>query len=153
MRRQKTWLCMVSMLALLLGAIPGSVFSSLFATSCKMDCCVGKPTHQMVDPVCPKGCEMEKRLPSKSSSSFCEKGPDVCRCSISSAPSTPQPDAAATTCSLLQIPQFVADIPVDAGFVLILSDLESNPGILGSDSGPPLSRPQYVSLGRAPPRA
>lgn len=60
MRKQWTWIYMVAMLALSVGAIPGSVFASLRATTdCEMPCCVGEPTREPNDEVCAKGCSAE----------------------------------------------------------------------------------------------
>ncbi len=142
---------MVALLALLLGFIPTSAIASLFAANCKMACCVGKPAHETADLVCLKGCESAKGQSSKSFSTFKEKEADGCKCSIGSAPSSPQPDIAAQASSGLQIQQVVADIPVEQSLAPTFAELESKPGIFGSDSGPPASRPNYVSLGRAPP--
>lgn len=151
MRTHKAWVHMVSMFVLLMGFVPTSAIASLFTSSCKMTCCVGKPTHKMADPVCLKGCEAEKGHSSKSASSIIEKEDDGCKCSIGSAPSPPHPDIAAPTNSGLQIQPVVADIPLKQSLAPIFAEPESDPGIFGTDSGPPASRPNYVSLGRAPP--
>ncbi len=142
---------MVAMLALLMGFVPTSAVASLFASSCKMTCCVGKPTHKMTDPVCLKGCEAEKGHKSKPAASVQERQSEDCKCSISSAPTTPRPDVAAPASSGLQIHQVIADIPAEKQVIVVASEPESEPGIFGTDSGPPTSRPNYVSLGRAPP--
>lgn len=142
---------MVAMLALLMGFVPTGAIASLFASSCKMTCCVGKPAHKMADPVCLKGCEAEKGHKPKPAASVQERQSDDCKCSISSAPTTPQPDVAAAVASGLQIHQVIADIPAEKKAVVVSSEQESQPGIFGTDSGPPASRPNYVSLGRAPP--
>lgn len=151
MRRYKTWVHMVAMLALLIGLIPSSAIASLFATDCKMVCCAGKPVHEMAVPACLKGCETLKENPSKSSSMVSEKGSEDCKCSIGSLPSTPQPDVVAPATSGPQIHQVIADIPTEKEFVVIAFEPDLAPGIFGMDSGPPASRPHYVSLGRAPP--
>jgi hypothetical protein len=159
MRRQKAWINMVAMLALLIGAIPGSVFASLFsATNCEMPCCVGKPVHQPNDEMCAKGCDdSPSGHHSKSESRHTEHASVVkrsdsgCECSLSSAPPPSQPVVAVT------VPNGFGSHTVDAvlttGFVVrpVICELRSNPGIFGSDSGPPVSRPKYASLGRAPP--
>ena len=151
MRRQSIVIHMVAMLALLAGFVPTSAIASLFAPSCKMTCCVGKPTHKTAEPVCLKGCEAEKAHKSKSAASFQERQSDDCKCSISSAPTTPRPDVAAAAAPGLQIHQVIADIPAEKQVIVVASEPESEPGIFGTDSGPPTSRPNYVSLGRAPP--
>jgi hypothetical protein len=138
------------MLALLMGLVPTSAIASLFASSCSMTCCVGKQTHIMADPVCLKVCEAEMGHKSKPAASIQDKQSDDCKCSLSSAPTTPRPDEAAPAASGLQIHQMVADIPAEKKVVVVASEPES-PGIFGTDSGPPASRPNYVSLGRAPP--
>lgn len=151
MRTHKTWINMVAMLALLMGFVPTSAVASLFASSCKMTCCVGKPTHKMADPVCLKGCEADKGHKSKPATSVQERQSDDCKCSISSAPTKPRPDVAAPAASGLQIHQVIADIPAEKQVIVVASEPESEPGIFGTDSGPPISGPNYVSLGRAPP--
>lgn len=151
MRTHQAWVHMVSMLALLLGFMPTSVIASLSITSCKMACCVGKPVHKMADPVCLEGCEAAKGHSSKSASSVIKKEDDGCKCSIGSAPSPPQPDIATLTNSGHQIQQVVADIPLERSLAPTFAEPESERGVIGTDSGPPASRPNYVSLGRAPP--
>ncbi|HRK22612.1 MAG: hypothetical protein KF884_11060 [Fimbriimonadaceae bacterium] len=151
MRRTRSVIHMVAMLVLLAGFVPTSVIASLFNTSCKMDCCVGKSTHEAADPVCVKGCETEKGHKSKPAQSIKESQSDDCKCSISSVPGTPQPDIAATVASSFQISKVVADLPVERKGILAFLEPESEPGIFGTDSGPPTFGPNYVSLGRAPP--
>ncbi len=151
MRRHKTWIKMVAMLALVMGFIPTSVVASLFATNCNMACCVGKPAHEMADPVCLKGCDSTKAPASKTVALVQEKQADNCKCSIGSSPSTPQPDVAAAPPSGSTLQQVVADLPPAVSLVPAFTEPESKPGIFGTDSGPPASGPNYVSLGRAPP--
>lgn len=142
---------MVAMLALLMSFVPTSAIASLFTSSCKMPCCVGKPTHKIADPICLKGCEAEKGHKSQPAASIQDRQTDDCKCSISSTPSTPRPDVAAPAASGLQIHQVIADIPAKKQVIVVASEPEAQPGIFGTDSGPPASRPNYVSLGRAPP--
>jgi len=151
MRRTRSVIHMVAMLVLLAGFVPTSAIASLFNTSCKMDCCVGKSTHEAADPVCVKGCETEKGHKSEPTQSIQESQPDDCKCSISSAPNTPQPDIAATAASTFQVSKVIADLPVERKGTIAFSEAESEPGIFGTDSGPPASRPNYASQGRAPP--
>lgn len=151
MRTHKTWINMVAMLALLMGFVPTSAVASLFASSCKMTCCVGKPTHKMTDPVCLKGCEAEKGHKSKPATSVQERQSDDCKCSIGSAPSTPRPDAAAPASSGLRIQKAIADIPAEKKVSVTSLEPATQPEVFGTDSGPPTSMPNSVSLGRAPP--
>jgi hypothetical protein len=141
------------MLALLLGFFPTSAIASQFAANCEMACCVGKPAHEMADPVCLKGCESMKGQRSNSPSSLSQAGADGCKCSIGSSPNTSQPDIVATVKAGLQIQQAVADVPSEHKLIPTLSEPELEPGIFGADSGPPAYGPNYVSLGRAPPIA
>ncbi|MCC6350903.1 MAG: hypothetical protein KJZ62_10835 [Fimbriimonadaceae bacterium] len=151
MRRTRNVIHMVAMLVLLAGFVPTSAIASLFITSCKMDCCVGERTHEAADPVCVKGCETENGHNSKPAQSIHESQSDDCKCSISSAPSTPQPDTAATAAFSFQVSKDIADLPVEQKGIIALSVQESEAGIFGTDSDPPSSRPNYACLGRAPP--
>lgn len=142
---------MVAMLALLLGAIPGSVFASLFAPSkCEMPCCVGKPSHQPSDNLCQKGCASDAAH-QKSSSTISESNGAGCDCSIRSAPEQPRPDVAVAPSSGISIQQIDADLAPQPIVVQFVAAVEKERFSFGSDSGPPTSGPNYVSLGRAPP--
>jgi len=142
---------MVAMLALLLGAIPGSVFASLFAPAeCEMPCCAGKPSHQPNDSLCEVGCATNAAH-QKSSSTVSESKGSGCDCSIRSAPEQPRPDVAAASSSGNSVQQIDADLAPDPMVARFVPKVEKDILSFGSDSGPPTSGPNYVSLGRAPP--
>lgn len=143
---------MVAMLALLLGAIPGSVFASLFAPAeCEMPCCAGKPSHQPNDSLCQTGCATDAAH-QKSSATVSESKESGCDCSIGSAPEQPRPDVAVAPSSGNNSTQQIdADLAPQPIVVQFVPSVEREIFRFGSDSGPPTSGPNYVSLGRAPP--
>lgn len=166
---------MVAMLALLMASLPVSAIASLFSPLCHLPCCAGKPAHMMDDPDCAKECDELADHHSSQGDSHSpghhanaehadsghvklEVGPslskaksDGCKCTIRSGSSTPEQPLLAATSSAYNPVVVDATLPEEANLSGIdLLGLRI-PGILGSDSGPPASEPQYVSLGRAPP--
>jgi len=166
---------MVAMLALLMASLPVSAIASLFSLTCNLPCCAGKPAHMMDDPDCAKGCDEladhhasqgdghstghhAKAEHADSDQTKLAVGPslskvkdDGCKCTIRSGPPTPEQPLVATTSSAYHPVAVDATLPENADLSgTNRLDLRT-PGILGTDSGPPASRPNYVSLGRAPP--
>lgn len=142
---------MVAMLALLLGAIPGSVFASLFAPAeCEMPCCVGRPAHQPNASPCQTGCATDAAH-QESSSTVSELKGTGCDCAIGSAPEQPRAVVAVAPPSGNSIQQIDADLAPHPVVVPLVGAVEEEILSFGSDSGPPTSGPNYVSLGRAPP--
>lgn len=140
---------MAAVLALLLGAIPGSVLASLSAQSkCEMPCCVGKPAHQPTDNLCKKGCATAHE---PSSATVSESKGSGCDCSIRSAPEQPRPAVAAAPLSGQHVQPVDADLAPQVVTVPVAIEAASESLTFASDSGPPTSRPNYVFLGRAPP--
>lgn len=176
MRRHGPWLNLVALLALIVGSVPVSAFASLFAgTTCNMPCCAGKPAHVMDGPECVKGCEdaadthtgvghheeAEHGVRHESGDhhlhgrnigglGHSEPASDSCKCTIRSGPSTPDQPVAVSTSH--QLP-FSVDglLPQAVSVKAPVSIACASPGIRGTDSGPPESRPNYAFLGRAPP--
>jgi hypothetical protein len=167
MRRLRTWINMVAMLALLMGIIPGSVFASSSSGGiCTLACCVGKPAHHPDDPECLRECDEDQdhhsgdhhdssvvasQAPSpREVQAPAERGTD-CKCTIRSAPVAPESPVLGASSSSLSTQILDADVQR----VATIGDLFSLPvvcaGIYGADPGPPVSRPKYASLGRAPP--
>lgn len=174
MRRKSAWINLVAILALLIGAGPGSAIASLFDRTCQMACCVGKPAHRQNDATCAKGCDENAEHHAASTQDQPEvtghsdavghhHGDDPsaiagqstgsgegCKCTIRSAPSSPDQAIAASA------PTLQTSVDID-GVLPAVDSLEpvvwmtAAPGIVGTDSGPPTTRPQYASLGRAPP--
>jgi hypothetical protein len=151
MRRTGSVINVVAMLALLAGSIPTSAIASLFVGSCQMECCVEKPAHQMADPVCMQGCDSAKSAHSIPASELRSKEAAGCKCSFGSAPTTPQPDIAATVSTSSPLQHVVADLPPEICVEPTIAKPKSKPGVFGTDSGPPTSRPNCASFGRAPP--
>lgn len=175
MRRRGRVIHMVAMLALLMASLPLSAIASLFSPTCSMPCCAGKPTHMVDDPNCANECDElaghhslqgdshstghhAKAEPADSDHIKLAVGPSLakvknegCKCTIRSGPSTPEQPLVATTSSAYHPVAADATLPEKA--VLSGTNLLAlqTPGIFGTDSGPPASRPNYASLGRAPP--
>lgn len=152
MRKNKmAWIRMVSVFALLLGALPGSVFASLVANpDCSMPCCVGVPAHQPTVKACASGCDTSSSQQSKPASQF-EASASNCNCEIGSAPTQPQPVVATVPSAESASDPVWAVMALGTSFRFVTSALCLNPGILEADSGPPTSRPNYATFGRAPP--
>lgn len=154
MRRRGRLLNLVALFALIIGALPTSALASLFAdTPCKMACCRGLPAHGDVLPqACTTGCEQKQDASRSSSAVFSESSPqEECRCSIGSTPQTPLHELAAAPAANIAHPIPVADLAPTAIQPRFLNLDRAVPGILGTDAGPPASRPNYAFLGRAPP--
>ena len=152
--RRATWLYIVALFALLVGSLPTSALASIFSTDkCDMACCVGKPAHEATakSEDCSKACGKDKGAPSAPTSSLNAKQDDACKCSVRSAPSMPEPTAVAVTAPGFTYHSVVADLPPAPLTVSAPIDRLTKAGFYGADSGPPVSRPNYVSLGRAPP--
>lgn len=152
--RRATWLYIVALFALVAGSLPASAIASLFSGSkCDMACCVGKPAHEASakEAVCSKACGTDMGAPSAPKSSLTAKQDDACKCAIRSAPSVPTQTAVAAPAPGFTIHNVVADLAPVPLVVVVPIDRATEAGIYGADSGPPVSRPNYVSLGRAPP--
>lgn len=166
---------MVAMLALLMASLPVSAIASLFSLTCNLPCCAGKPAHLMDDPNCAKECDEQAGHHSLQGDSHTTGhhaksehadsdhirlavGPSLskvkeegCKCTIRSGPSTPEQPLVATTSSAYHPVATDGTLPEKADLSGVKLLEFQTPGILGTDSGPPASRPNYVSLGRAPP--
>ena len=154
MRRRGWLLNLVALFALIIGALPTSALASLFAdATCKMACCLTRPAHEDVRPkACTKGCEEKQAAAKSSSATFSERSSAAeCRCSIGSTPQTPLHELAAAPAANIAHPIPVADLAPTAIQPRFLNLDRAVPGILGTDAGPPASRPNYAFLGRAPP--
>jgi hypothetical protein len=159
MRARHAWMNFLALAVFILGSVPLSAVASLSSvTTCKMVCCAGQPAHSPSPKVgvCAEACAKSKANQATNSLPANEvkaKQADNCNCSIRSVPSSPKPIAAATPTPSVNIP--VADAIPISNAAIVLAPLESktSPGIYGSDSGPPVSGPNYVSFGRAPPIA
>lgn len=166
---------MVAMLALLMASLPVSAIASLFSPTCNLPCCAGKPVHMMDDPDCAKGCDElvghhspqgddhspghhAKADQADSDHVGLAVGPSLskqqdegCKCTIRSGPPTPEQQLVATISSAFHPVAADAALPETTGLFGTNGLDQRTPGILGTDSGPPATRPNYVSLGRAPP--
>lgn len=164
---------LVAILALLIGAIPGSAIASLFNRSCKMPCCAGKPAHMQDDATCAKGCDEIAEHHAEGaqvhpeatqhshalgdhhdddtaiSASSSDSG-EGCKCTIRSAPPSPDQTIAASVPTSQTSVDIVGVLPTADSHEPVVWTTTA-PGIFGTDSGPPTARPQYASLGRAPP--
>ena len=150
MRKSGFWPNLVALFALMMGFVPSGAIASLLVTNCKMACCAGQQAHTMADPVCEKECDSAKGSHSSPASELQEKQAGGCKCSVSSVPTAPQPDIAATAASW-SFHNVAADVARDVELVPTFVESESKAGIFGSDSGPPASRPNHAFSGRAPP--
>lgn len=152
--------CLI-LLALVWAQIPASVLAQLCQPSptCKMRCCVGKTIPPKAETkrtcgMCPSEAAPEsvgstKSLENQISSNTAQ---DSCPCKI--APRTSPAEKLATAC-------FTGTSSCDQGIDFFLTPqrqfstpaglTSTSPGIVGTDSGPPIHRPSCVWLGRAPP--
>lgn len=159
MRRRGIVIHMVAMLALLMASLPVSAIASLFNPNCNMPCCAGKPAHMMDDPDCAKECDElaghhspqgDSHSPGQHAKAD-QVDSEGCKCTIRSAPSTPEQSFVATTSSTYHPVAADAILPEGADLSGTNRLYLRTPGILGTDSGPPASRPNYATFGRAPP--
>lgn len=152
--RRATWLYIVALFALVVGSLPASAIASLFSTSkCDMACCVDKQPHEAwaKAEVCAESCVNDMGGHSVPKSSLNANKDDACKCSIGSAPSVPTQTPVAAPAPGLTVHTVIADLAPEPLIIVVPIDRPTEAGIYGADSGPPISRPNYVSLGRAPP--
>jgi len=157
MRSKGALIQFIIALALVLAQVPSSALAGIFSkhADCKMPCCLPQAAPQGSASVChselapaPDLCQTHG---SNESSSISERE-SSCKCSISAPPEDrSSPVALAPTSSQSSFQPDVAALPPHAFTIALIACEESQPGILGSDSGPPAHGPHCVWLGRAPP--
>jgi hypothetical protein len=164
MRGRKAWLNMLALFAFVLAQVPASVFASLcLPVKCGMPCCQGKDStsatlHEHSDESASSSmghCDSKEMVhpcaDEKPPKSITSKSSDGCGCEITSGSN---PELPTVTLSLGASPTFAqADLvlPVAPLVVKTVVLIDVQPGIVGTDSGPPISRSYRVWQGRAPP--
>lgn len=154
--------CLI-LLALVWAQIPASVLAQLCqpTVTCAMPCCVAKAIHPTAKakPVCAM-CPDEGATDSKDSSKSHEteisskSTSESCPCKI--APRTYPAEHSFTACftnASGHDQAFYACTDVKPLRFELAIFTTMRPGIIGSDSGPPIRGPSCVWLGRAPPTA
>lgn len=155
---------MLALFAFVLAQVPASALASLCApVKCEMPCCQGKEsTEQKVHghsgvQIAPSTdhCESDEmgheEHAEKSSGSISSKTPDGCGCVIKSS-STPELPTVTLASSPNSAPTHLDAVLPPAPIILNVPVYQDvRPGIVGADSGPPISRSYCVWQGRAPP--
>ncbi|MBA4293182.1 hypothetical protein C0431_09445 [bacterium] len=159
MRGKQAVLNMLALFVFVLAQLPANAIASLFQhADCSMPCCTGKsaPSEDAKAPVAPAshcGTKQESH-PCKTEpqpESISQAKDKNCGCEIS-APTNPDPPTVALpSTSQTQLSQVDVALPSESPLVVAFEVQDRQPGILGSDSGPPISRPHCVCFGRAPP--
>jgi len=97
---------------------------------------------------CESGCgEKAEKAPVV----IAEPEAEGCDCSIRSLPEQLQVPIASAPTTGFHVPVIDAVLPATQKEVCIQRFSDSGNIVFRSDSGPPIFRPQYASLGRAPP--
>jgi hypothetical protein len=157
MRSKGALIQFIVALVLVLAQVPSSALAGIFSkhADCKMPCCLPQAAPQDSASICHSEAAPDPGLcqphGAKASRSISERE-SPCKCSLSAPPedrSSPVALAPASSQSSFQVD--VAALPPDAFTIALAACEESQPGILGSDSGPPAQGPHCVWLGRAPP--
>lgn len=158
MRNRATWLNILALFALVLAQVTASGYASVSAMSCRMACCMeGVHAGKAVEvkavqvPVVRSSCCTPKAAlkvvtHGEDSGCNCEMAPGGGSQSPSLTALTPTPKPKDSRGHVLLAPAQMALNPLELAF-------ESKPRIVITDSGPPVSRPNYAFLGRAPPVA
>lgn len=154
MRKRAAWLNILALLSLVLTNIPASVTASSppRPPSCNMPCCVAK---EPVVSTCHKG-EVSQASHAKchGASRAAQPKPTkkaACKCSLKSAPTPEPPSATLVSAAHPTFPILVAILVHHLEYKPSELARVSQPGITGTDAGPPNPGPQYAFLGRAPP--
>lgn len=136
---------MVALMALFLSAMPVAAVASLFhGHQCEMACC--QPKASKPEPA-PSTCCADKTEDSYRSL----EDSKACKCSIAPAPPQPLPDASIAKALRTVVSEISFALPAEPADVPTEIVVFSQPGIFGSDSGPPPHGPVRTNLGRAPP--
>lgn len=162
MRGKKAWLNMLALFAFVLAQLPTSALASLFIHSdCTMPCCSAEAVKR-VGQNDEKKSEGSNHCKSEQNAHPCKTegsdGPSIataekkhCGCEISASSQSEPPIAALPGSQQQSIHQVDLALPCDCVALVLNISSSVEPGIRGSDSGPPVSHPYCVWLGRAPP--
>jgi len=136
---------MVALMALFLSAMPVAALASLFhGHQCAMACCQPKASRPKPEK---KSCCASKMGDTYRSL----EDSKACKCSIAPAPPQPLPDASIAKELRTVVSEISLALPAEPADVPAEIVVFSQPGIFGSDSGPPRHGPVRTNLGRAPP--
>ena len=145
-RRKVAWLKMLALFALVLAQVPMSVLASVGRPACKMQCCA---VRSEVAPPKSRGCsECAKQAAPKHNWSV---HGESCKCELSSPSQPIDPLVALGSTQQTSLGQLDAVLKSAIIAVSRLNRFCPDPVIFGADSEPPVSRPNCVWQGRAPP--
>jgi hypothetical protein len=158
MQQRSFWLNLIALLALVSAQVLGSAVASSRHTTCKMACCAAKQAkvetasrscHRKTEAV-PVSEHCKAILAAKASKQV-SSGKKGCSCEIRSGNPRELPVGVLTNGLSFSTIEIEAVLPPTSVSFAEKSVSGVQPGIVGSDSGPPTSRPHCVWFGRAPP--